>query len=367
MKKILHLQLLPLLSGVQRVSLNEIQEILQEFSHDIEYQMACSSFGPLTKKLDEIGVVTHVIPTLKREISPYNDIVSIYHIYKLVRREKYDVVHTHSSKTGFVGRIASKLAGSKKIIHTVHGFSFPAANSFSAKLCFFIMEWLAKFFTDQLIVLNNADREIAIYKLGYNNKAVKVVPNGVDVDLFSPADKTSNEFRIVMVGRLWKQKNPMCLLRAFKKVVEIDSSITLDFVGDGDLRHEMLSFIENNNLSRNVKIVGWKDDVFNLLNSYDLFVLPSLWEGMPLAILEAQSCGLPTVVSDIAGNRDLVTDGFNGLLFETNNDDILFEAMKRLYLDRNELKRFSNNARNNVLQNFSNKKRNLDVMSIYLS
>lgn len=366
-KKVLHIQLLPLLSGVQRVSLNEINEVTQERKNQFNYSMVCSYEGPLTEELNKSKIKFYTIPELKREISPFNDLKALYKLYKLIKSNNFDVVHTHSSKTGLLGRIAAKTARITKVVHTVHGFSFPAAKGLVTKSIFYTMEWMAKFFTDELIVLNMSDYNIAVKKLGYDKKIVSIVPNGVNVDKFSPSNIVNKSFRVVMVGRLWEQKNPMCLIEAAKLLLDKYDDVDIHFIGDGELRVKMEQFITDHDLSNNVKILGWLDNVNELLPNYDVFVLPSLWEGMPLAILEAQACGLPTIVSDIPGNSDLVLHESNGLLFEKHNYIELSKAIEKLYLDTHLRLQLSKQARRIVCDQYSSEIRNEKILNLYVS
>ena len=365
MKKVLHIQLLPLLSGVQRVSLNEIHELNRDHPNEFEFSLVCNSEGPLTDELKKEGVSYFILPDLKRNISPVSDLKALYKLYALMKKNKFDIVHTHSSKTGCLGRIAAKLAGVPKVLHTVHGFSFPAAQNKISKLVFYTMEWIAKFATDELIVLNKYDYEIAVNQLKFKEKIVNIIPNGVDVNKFSPSQAKSDSFKVIMVGRLWEQKNPKCLLLAAKLLLDKYKNIKVDFIGDGELRESLESYIKSNNLSDNVNILGWSNNVEEMLPHYDLFVLPSLWEGLPLAILEAQACGLPTIVSDIPGNSDLVIDGVNGFLFEKNNDVELSEKIERTYLNSDLCLSLSNAARSHVCTNYSSQIRNDKILNLY--
>lgn len=368
--KVLHVQLLPLLSGVQRVTLNEIIDLKSDdydYDYDYDFDVCCNGMGPFTEILDSQGIKYSIIPSLKREINGIYDFKAMYQLYRLMRQNKYDIVHTHSSKTGFLGRIAAKVAGVKKVVHTVHGFSFPAADTKFKKSVFFFMEWFAKFFTDNLIVLNEVDNLIAIKKLRFDRDKVAIIPNGVNTQLYYPSSIPSENFNIVMLGRLWKQKNPLCLLYATKNLIEKYPDLNLTFIGDGELKCEMEKYISAHQLQSNIKLLGWKNNIENLLPEYDLFVLPSLWEGMPLAILEAQSCGLPCVVSNIPGNNSLVKHGFNGLLFESDDYMELATSIEQLYKNRKLLNEMAINSRDYVEKMYSNKKRNASVISLYNS
>ncbi|MGN2615662.1 glycosyltransferase family 4 protein [Aliivibrio fischeri] len=364
-KKILHIQLLPLLSGVQRVTLNEINEVNTDYPNKYAYYVVCNGVGPLTDELEKIKIPFSLIPELKRNISPFNDIKSLFKMIRFIKNEEFDIVHTHSSKTGLIGRLAAKISGVKKVVHTVHGFSFPAADNLISKIVFYFMEWFAKFFTDELFVLNKTDYELAIKKLKYNKDKVHIIPNGINIDRFRPQQKTHDGFRVVMVGRLWEQKNPMCLVYAAEMLLKKYSDINIDFIGDGDLRDTMQNYLNKNNLSNNIKILGWINDVDKLLPKYDLFVLPSLWEGMPLAILEAQSCGLPAVVSDIPGNSDLIHNNLNGFVFAKNDASDLSSKIEMIYLSVDLKKEMSLKARDIVCDKYSSLIRNDAIIHHY--
>lgn len=364
--KILHIQLLPLLSGVQRVSLNEINEVTDKYPSDFEYSLVCSYEGPLTQELSKSKISYFTVPQLKRNISPSSDLKALYSLYKIIKANSFDVVHTHSSKTGLLGRVAAKCSGTKRIIHTVHGFSFPASKNKLSKFIFYFMEWLAKFCTHELLVLNKTDYNIATKQLRYDPDSVTLVPNGINTEKFAPNDNINLNLRIVMVGRLWEQKNPMCLAKAAKLLTDKYNDIEIDFIGDGELRNNLQDYIVKHNLSDKVKILGWSSSVESLLPYYDVFVLPSLWEGMPLAILEAQACGLPAVVSNIPGNSDLIENGVNGYLFEKNNSIELFRQIEKIYLDDGLRRQLSLNAREIVCNKYSCQIRNRIVTDLYV-
>lgn len=361
--KILHVQLLPLLSGVQRVSLNEIEHQRNVF----DYSLVCSHEGPLTELLKTINIPCYTIPHFCRELSARKDLNAFWELYKLLRQKKFDVVHTHSSKTGVIGRIAAKFARVPKVIHTVHGFAFPAATSKKSFYLYFFMEWFAKFFTDELIVLNKCDQDIAVNKLGYAKKNVHIIPNGVDINKFLPnlIPKPNPPIKIIMVGRLWPQKDPKTLFRAVKMLLEKNIDVTVTFVGDGELMHELNKLAEN--YPKNIIFLGWKDNISELLPQQSVFVLPSLWEGMPLAILEAMSCGLPCVVTNIPGNNDLVRDGYNGFLFEIADHEKLAFLLENYYNNPELLSEHSRNARAFVKEHFTLDARNDAVSKIYKS
>ncbi|AVV35239.1 glycosyltransferase family 1 protein [Halomonas sp. SF2003] len=338
--RISHLQLLPLLSGVQRVSLDELER-LDAYSVRV---LVCQSRGPLTKGAEASGASVIVVPDLVREINPLRDIKALWYLWNCFRREKFDVVHTHSSKTGVIGRLAAKLAGVRCVVHTVHGFAFPAATSSLQRILFHTMEWIGARCSHRVICLHEDDAKICREKLGLPDERIEIMANGIDLQKFHPLsledDRDALRGRVglpadrklvVMVGRLWEQKNPACLVEAYCQLwASGDPEADLVLVGDGALKESLEARVKLAGLEPHVHFLGWRTDTPELLRLCDVFVLPSRWEGMPLAILEAMGCGLPVIVSDIPGNRHLVHHAENGLLFPVENSGSLASALVEL-------------------------------------
>lgn len=362
--KIAHVQLLPLMTGVQRVSL---EELLRINSQTVDRYLIYKERGELTEFANSAGIKSIFINSLVREINPINDLMAFYTLYKLFKKEKFDVVHTHSSKTGVLGRIAAKLAGVPMVVHTVHGFSFPAAQNKLTKLIYFIMEFVGSKFSDKIICLHQDDKNIAVNKLKTKEANITIIPNGVNVEEFSPLPKVGeNKCKVIgMVGRLWPQKDPITLAEACVELCKRRDDFELRFVGGGELEEQLKKIITDAQLRDRIKLLGWKSDIAAQLREFDIFVLPSLWEGMPLAILEAQSTELPCVVSNIQGNNHLVTDNFDGLLFEPKNVSSLVKALEKLLDDPELLSYLAKNARNKIKSDFDINVRTKQICKLY--
>jgi glycosyltransferase involved in cell wall biosynthesis len=211
---------------------------------------------------------------------------------------------------------------------------------------------------------------------------VLLIPNGVDAKRFEKSTGSKRAqlrrqklnvtdddvFCVGMVGRLWEQKNPACLLRAAVRVLEkTDKPVQFFFIGDGQLRPELEQFIADHGLQSSVQIMGWRQDVAELLSVLDVFVLPSLWEGMPLAILEAMASKLPVIASDISGNHDLVTHGVDGILFDSDNDEQLADALLSLMNSPSMREELGAKARDKVFEHYQVHDRVERVSNLYLS
>ncbi|MGL5525153.1 MAG: glycosyltransferase family 4 protein [Aeromonas veronii] len=373
--KIAHIQLLPMLSGVQNVSLQEFLN-LDSDTHKFKKTLICKEPGDLSDEVLRLGGGVYFVPSLEREIHPFKDLVSLVKIYAICKKEKFDIVHTHSAKTGVLGRIAARLAGVKKIIHTVHGFPFNDNNSYIKNKVYEYLEKMASYFCDVIICLHDDDANICNEKLKVPLEKIKVISNGVDIEKFSPVNKGARESVLkslgvnvssvvfCMVGRLWEQKNPGLFVRAANIFIKNNPSLNTSFilVGDGELKEE-LQYIAK---SPRIKFLGWRNDIPEILGASDCFVLPSLWEGMPLAILEAQSSGLPCIVSNIQGNSSLVTDDYDGYLFDVDNEYHLVMLMEKV-MDKCVRQQLSENARCKIVKTYDIKNRISKITEIYLS
>lgn len=375
-KKIVHLQLLPLMSGVQKVSLDELAHLDPSRYDRIA---VCKCDGEFTEQLRRIGVRVHLIPELERAISPKRDVQAYQALRDFFLAERPDIVHTHSSKTGILGRLAAHAARVPTIVHTVHGYAFPGESRRAIKAIFKFLEKRAGRVTDRMIVLNDTDAAIARDLLGVPDRRLALLPNGVDVDTYAPATAEQRQslrasafgiddpdhLVVGMVGRLWLQKNPQCFVRAAIQVAAQRSNASFFMIGDGEFRSELEGMIQASGQSNRIRILGWRSDVPELLKALDVMVLPSRWEGMPLAILEAMSSAVPVVASDIPGNHHLVDDGSDGRLFPLDDDAALAKALIDLVDDRAKRARFAAQARAKVLARYTLASRMDKITAIY--
>ncbi|HCD8149403.1 TPA: glycosyltransferase [Enterobacter hormaechei] len=171
-----------------------------------------------------------------------------------------------------------------------------------------------------------------------------------------------------MVGRLWDQKNPLLLVQAAQKYLR-SNSVSNDifiFVGDGDLRSQIEKLAAKEISAGRIILLGWRNDIAEILSLSDVFILPSKWEGMPLAILEAQASGLPCIASDIAGNKSLIKDNINGILFQNDSVDSLLTKII-LLSSADERKRISHNAMDIVKKKHCIHSRIKEMESLYES
>lgn len=244
---------------------------------------------------------TQFIPweSASRNLNPLKDIKALWELYTILKRiENIDIIHLHSSKAGFLGRIVSFLLGkSKKTIYTPHAISFLRLDVSPKKRKIFIwMEKFASFFGGKIVACSQSEKE-AIEEQGIKN--VTFINNGIKPLEIEKKVNTSDKITIISVGRLSIQKNPKLFNDIALEFID-NPNIQFIWCGDGELKSELTS--------PNIKCTGWieRKTLKNYLANADIYLSTSLWEGLPLSVLEAMSIGLPVVLSDCVGNRDLV-------------------------------------------------------------
>jgi glycosyltransferase involved in cell wall biosynthesis len=373
--RIAHLQLLPLITGVQTVTMEEFKRLDRKRFNPY---LICQQPGPLSEAGEREGIQCLFVPELRRSISPRQDWLALWRLRALFREHEFDIVHTHSSKTGVLGRIAAYLAGVPAVVHTVHGYACPAARNGLEKALFVIMEWIGARCCGAMIVLKEHDRQIGRRYLHVPSQRLHLLANGVDTDLYRPAGQAQRRrirrarlgiddetTAIGMVGRLWQQKNPACFVDAAAEVLEKRRDVRFFLLGDGELRETLEQRIRRYGIASHVRILGWANDIPDLLPGLDVFVLPSRWEGLSLALLEALSSGVAAVVSDIPGNRDIITHEVNGLLFDDGDSGDLAEKLLRLVQESRLRERLALRGRVDVVAHYRLEDRMARVTELY--
>ena len=367
--RIIHIQVLPILSGVQKSMLDIISR-LEPDQYDIT--VLCQAEGELTRALRQkkIGFIT--LPELKREINPYYDSLAFLKLYKLLKRGKYDLVHTHSSKPGIIGRLAAKAAGIKCIVHTVQGFAFHQHSSKVQVFLVGLLEKLAGMASHKVIFVNSKDRDVASkMKLVPNHKMV-IIHNGVDLNQFNSGNgvKNGNGIRtngamVGMVARLWEQKAPQDYIAAIPKVVDKIPDAKFLVIGDGPLEQELKEMSDKLGIKENVQFLGWRQDINDLLKVIDVVVLPSLWEGLPVSILEAMALSKPVVATNIKGNNELVVHGQTGYLVKPGNPEEISAYVLKLLNDQPLAQKMGRLGHSRVKEKFALKKIVEQTSSLY--
>jgi glycosyltransferase involved in cell wall biosynthesis len=329
--------------------------------------LACSP-GGLSERLRGSGIEVHELPFV-RQISPRKDLSATRALRRIIRKDGYSLVHAHSAKAGVVGRVAARLAGIPSV-YTPHAWSFLVAEQGYERQVYIAMERLLASFTSHIICVSSGELELGYRVVGLGAKGLRLVANGVAVPPPSRA-RGEEELLVGSVCRLTRQKGLIYLARAAGAVRrERGGRVRFSVAGNGpDLEH-LRAEIDRLDLRDSFELVGALEEPWEHLCSLDVFVLPSLWEGMPFALLEAMGAGLPVVATDVGGVRDVIPSNAFGTVVPPANPDALRAAILH-YVDHPELRRrVGAAARQRILREFSQERMvegNLDVYAEVLT
>jgi glycosyltransferase involved in cell wall biosynthesis len=324
------------------------------------------SDGPIGQALREAGVTVHCLGKKPSLYSPG----TLYDLIRLTRREKPDVVHAQLFAANFYGRLAGMMSGVPVLISTEQNVI-----QGKRRLHIWADRALARR-TDAIIAVSQAVRQAIAAELRYPSAPLEVIYNPVDLDTFRP-DKRREEFRAALglepeqialgaVGRLVKAKGHRYLLEALAVLLPEHPQARLLIIGGGALRGELEELGRELGVAGAVQFLGMRRDIPDLLNALDIFVFPSIWEGLPVALLEAMACRLPVVASDIAPVREVVGGRQAALLVPPADSRGLAGAIARLIAGRELARQLAAAGRERVLQEFSAQSCTRKLQDLYL-
>ncbi len=327
------------------------------------YEMvALSSPGDYLTKLNKEDGFKTIEVHIERRISLWNDIKSLFNLIRVFRKEKPDVVHSITPKAGLLCMIAAWLAKVPIRIHTFTGLVWPTATGLSRRILM-TTDWLTCACATHIIpegegVKSDLQKHITkkpMKVLGFGNI------QGIDLARFDPSkvskrEKDNDEFVFLFVGRIVGDKGINEMVWAFTQLHQEYPKTKLRLVGDYEPELDPLDPEADKEIRGNTAIET-KGSLFNedLVRAYaeaDCFVMPSYREGFPNSVLEAGAMGLPQVVTDINGSREIVTDGFNGLIVPSKDRESLYNAMRLIYQDNSLREKLANNARDSIARRF---------------
>ena len=329
---------------------SHVLELLKGFKDRYEIELATGDEGYLIEEAVNLGIRTHLIPDLQRNLSPTKDFKAYKEIVSVLKDAKPDLVHCHSSKAGILGRLAAHMLGIKSVF-TAHGWSFAEGTPLSRKLIGVLPERLLAYWSDCIITVSGTDRDLANrYHVGKPEK-LSAIHNGI-ADMPLPTGETGrqNTITFIMVARFAAPKYYAQLIDA---AASIKAEFKLQLVGDGPLLDSMKRRAEELNLSKIIEFLGSRGDVDDLLANSDVFILVSDWEGFPISILEAMRAGLPVIACDVGGIHEAIIDRVNGILVPRGEIAGLKLAMQELIADETLRQKMGKNARQRFEQLFT--------------
>lgn len=291
-------------------------------------------------------------PFSKDNLEAYRNLKSLF------KKESFDLVHVHTPVAALLTRMAFRNSGSGKVIYTAHGFHFYKGAPFLNWLIYYPLERLATRWTDHLITINEEDYQRAL-KMRFKENTVHYV-HGVGVEPVenkgSQKDKEALKLRLGLskdavvisyIADINQNKNHIFLLRNWKKIKELSPYANLLLIGNGELRAEIEKYVQEHSL-KDIHVLGFRNDVTELLGITDIVSLLSHREGLPKSIMEAMAASIPCIVSDTRGLRDLITNDESGFVIPHENDELFVDSFVSLLNNEKLRKKMGATAYSNV-------------------
>jgi glycosyltransferase involved in cell wall biosynthesis len=338
--RILHVHTLPVVSGS---GINTLLTMQGSQKCGARVGLAASPGGRLEDLVRQSDMEFFPIRNFVSELAPSKDLHALWQLDRLMAREKFDIVHTHNSKAGFLGRLAVRLNRGPVLIHTVHGFAFHDEESWLRRRTFVMLERMAASWCHQMIVISQPMIDWAEQENIASREQLVKIYSGIQVEEFrdQPASpELKRKFKIQpdqtvmgIVSKLWKGKGHEVLIEAVRLLVERGLRIKLLIVGEGHLEQELKEKVQQQGLQDVVVFTGFWSNVPEITAILDISVLPSFYEGMGRVVLEAMAAGKPVVASGVGGLTELVKDEVTGYLVPAGDVEALAERLEKLISD----------------------------------
>ncbi len=364
------------LGGAQKVCL----DLAGHFKKENNVYLMSGSTGQLNSKAKEMLNDNFIAnPYLVRKIAPLKDFKALIFMNNFIKNHDIDIVHTHSSKAGILGRLAAHMNNVDKIVHTIHEFAFNDFKNPIVNQLYKNLERYAAHLADYLVAVTRMDIKKGLENNIGKKKQYKLVRAAADIEYFINYKDVKKKkrlkdrygikkdsFVITQVSCFKKQKNPLDFIKIANKLIKkLNKNIYFFLVGDGKLRKKIERKISELNLDKNVILTGWKDDIRPYVAISDVFTLTSLWEGLPIAIIEAHLQKKPALVTKVDGNQEIVKNGINGFLYPPGNIDNAVEKLEILYYNKELREKMGKRGYEKVVEEFSKDKMFLDTEEIY--
>ena len=332
-----------------------------------DVHVACSG-GRCVPEIEAHGVTVHAIP-IERRIRPVSVVRALWSLYRLMKKEHFDIVHVHTPIAATLGRISAWAAGVPVVIYTVHGFYFHEYTTKRTRQLVILTERLLARITDLVLTVSQEDAVTAVNERICDREKLLWVSNGVDTRRFSPranpagARETlglgSRDKLVCFIGRLVREKGVLDLIEAMRLVAKAIPDAKLLLVGDAldsdrdqKTKNIVAELLEQDDIKSHVLLAGYLEDIPRVLAACDVFVLPSYREGMPITVIEAMAAGKPVIATNIRGCREEVVPNLTGLLVPINDPEALANAIVALLSNPETARRMGAAGRKRACQLF---------------
>lgn len=349
MHRILYLITQGILGGAQ----THILHLATHLNRQFDIHVAMGNQGALWNKLKNEGVPVYHVQSMVRPLSPVKDLKGLRETVKLIKKVKPDLISTHSSKAGILGRLAARMCGIPALF-TAHGWAFTEGVPYWKRKFYIKVERIAARWARKIICVSQYDHRLACsFAVGRAEQLI-TIHNGIPPipnDHLAQPDK-ENPVRLVMVARFSEPKDHSLLFRALGEM-QINKAVEVTLVGDGPLLLPCKELARQTGLENKIIFWGARTDVPKILAQGQIFLLLSRWEGFPRSILEAMRAGLPVIASDVGGIRESVIDGKTGFLVPRDDIEMLKNRLRILIYNPDLRIQMGKNGRERFVQNFT--------------
>lgn len=322
-------------------------------------------YGEYADVLRRRGHVIHRVDT-PRGLSPLSLLVSTWKTFRLLRKHRYDIIHTHGSVIWFVGAMAALLARVPCVVHQVHGFHHHANMNSVRRWLYILWQRGLSLLVKKLLFQNKADVDECLRSRIAPARKLVLVGNGIQLDESNAQPQPCNDPPVILcVSRFEPVKNHGMVLDAARLLRDRGECFVLNLAGDGELIPECEAWVREHALTEKVRFLGYRDDVPSLTLEADVCVLVSIKEGLPRAIIEAAACGRPMVATDVVGNRNAIVDGVTGFLVPLNDAKALADQLQTLLHNPGLRKDVGERARAYARTHFDERKVTERIMEVY--
>lgn len=336
--------------------------------HDV---IAVSSSGKELIEFEAEEGIRTIPLNMTRKITPIQDLVSLIKMIKVFNKEQPDVVHSHTPKAGIISMLASFMCRVPHRLHTVGGLPLMETTGLKRKVLLFV-EWLTYKCSTKIFPNSQGLKKFILKNISVPGNKISVIgfgsSNGIDTKYFDRTKEVKDDaviykkkfelnkiFSFIFIGRIVKDKGIEELLRAFVRLNQKYKDTHLSILGweEKDLDPISQDAKKNMTLNENITNLGFKKDIRPFLAASDCLVLPSYREGFPNVVLQAGSMQVPSIVSDINGCNEIIQNDINGILVKPKDDESLYYAMEKIFLNKEYCKSLANLARKNILNKFT--------------
>ena len=352
----------------------------QKYTYDLATQLPSDAFetvvaaggsGPLFDMLRDKDIRTIAVPGLERDINPLRELQAFFHLIRIFIREKPDIIHLNSSKMGAMGAVAAYVSKiltldfKPRVIFTVHGWGFREDRSTAQRMAIFGISWVSSLFHNHVIVINSADRQDAAAFIPRKN--LSLIPLGIAAAdshsreqsrafFSSRAGRTFDDNTIVIgaTAELTKNKGLSYLVEALHHLLISSKKLDIHCIimGEGEERRNLEEQIKKLHLENHISLAGFVQNAYRYAPGLDLFMLSSVKEGLPYALMEAMAAGLPIIATRVGGIPDLICHDTNGVLAPAKNPHALKEQLEHLLASQDKCRILGTQAKETIARDY---------------